>query len=108
MKTLKTLLISTILSFIFYVSFAKDVLLFEFLSWFLLSVALIGILMPSYKQELLKTKWHDFLLGIPFITFNFWIFFKNGGETFGYAYALLQLIAYCRFFIAKTESKKND
>jgi len=105
MKTLKTLLISIILSFIYYVSFVKDVLLFEILSWFLLSMALIGIVMPSYKQELLKTKWHHFLLGAPFITFNFWIFFKNGGETFGYAYALLMLIAYYRFFMTKIESK---
>lgn len=106
MKTLKILFISTILSFIYYISFVKDVLLFEFLSWFLLSMAFVGTIMPSYKQELLKTKWHDFLLGFPFITFNLWIFFKNGGETFGYAYALLMLFAYLRFFIAKTESKQ--
>ena len=107
MKTLKQIFVSTILSFIFYVAFAKNIMLFEFLSWFLMSMSIIGGFMPSYKQEILKMKWYQFLIGVPFITFNLWIFFKNGGETFGYAYALLTLIAYCRFFTAKTESKEN-
>ena len=107
MKTLKKIFILTILSFIYYVAFVKDILLFEILSWFLMSMAFIGTLLPSYKQVILKIKWYNFLIGFPFITFNLWIFFKNGGETFGYIYLLLNFLTYCFFFIAKTESKEN-
>jgi hypothetical protein len=107
MKTLKRIFISTILSFIYYVAFVKDIVLFEFLSWFLVSMAFIGILIPSSKQDFLKIKWYDFLIGFPFLIFNLWMFFKNGGETFGYTYLLFTLSAYCYFFIIKTESKNN-
>jgi hypothetical protein len=68
MKTLKKIIISTILSFIYYVAFVKDIVLFEFLSWFLISMAFIGTFIPSYKHEILKIKWHDFLIGFPFVT----------------------------------------
>jgi hypothetical protein len=107
MKTLKKIIISTILSFIYYVAFVKDIVLFEFLSWFLISMAFIGTFIPSYKQEILKIKWHDFLIGFPFVIFNLWTLFKNGGETFGYTYLLFTLSAYCYFFIIKTESKNE-
>jgi hypothetical protein len=107
MKQLKRIFISTILSFIFYVALAKDIALFQFLSWFLISMAFIGTFIPSYKQEILKIKWYEFLIRFPFIIFNLWVFFKNGGETFGYAYVLLTLLNYCFFFIAKTESKNE-
>jgi hypothetical protein len=107
MKTLKKIIISTILSFIYYVAFVKDIALFEFLSWFLLSMAFIGIFLPSSRKDFLKIKWRDFSIGFLFAIFNLWISFKNGGETFGYAYLLFTLSAYSYYFIIKTESKNE-
>jgi hypothetical protein len=93
-KTLKTLIISIIGCFIYWVAFAKDVFLFEIFAWVILSMAYIGLCMPNVMKELAReVTWKNYLIFIPTVTFSLWCFFTNSAEVFGYCYILFILIS---------------
>jgi hypothetical protein len=93
-KTLKTLITGIVGCFIYWVAFAKDVFIFEIFAWVILSLAYIGLYMPSVIKELTKElSWRTYVISFPFTAFSFWVFFTNSAEVFGYCYILFILIS---------------
>jgi hypothetical protein len=88
-----------------YLAFVKDMLFFEVLIYIFLGLAYIGACIPSVYDDLMKYKWWQYVLTIPFTLTCWYIAYNNGGEVYFFLSLIFNVIVHTVLLNKRIQSR---
>lgn len=101
MKLFNTLVVNALAIFFVYLSFVKDITLFQVLLYIVIGLASIGIFLPDTYKNIDQYKWYNLAIGIPSSITCWYIGLNYGGDTYTYISIILNVIIYTVFLNRK-------